>query len=286
MCGIAGSVQAGGTVAPEVLDAQLKCLEHRGPDASGVFSGDGGAVGQNRLAIIDLVTGRPADHQRGRHGRRRAERRDLQLPRAARGAGSARATASPRTGDTEVIAHLAEDLDAVELARRLDGMFAFAVWDERRRRLVLGRDRVGKKPLYYWHGRRAGSCSAARSRRCSPIPRCRAGSTRGAIPAYLTFGYVPTPHTFFDGDPEPPARPRADVRRRGEPVRVERYWTPRVPGVDGTTRLDLSLSEAAREVRELADRRREAAPDLRRAARRVPQRRDRLQRGRRAHGAS
>src|SRR5205823_356598 len=53
-------------------------------------------------------------------------------------------------GDTEVIAHLAEDFAPVELARRLDGMFAFAVWDERRRRLALGRDRLGKKPLYYW----------------------------------------------------------------------------------------------------------------------------------------
>ncbi len=60
-----------------------------------------------------------------------------------------------RDGDTEVLAHLAETHDAVTLARKLDGMFAFAIWDRRRQRLVLGRDRLGKKPLYYWRSARA-----------------------------------------------------------------------------------------------------------------------------------
>ena len=248
MCGIAGSVQAGGTVAPEVLAAQLKCLGHRGPDASGVFSGDGGAVGQTRLAIIDLVTGDPPitseDGAVGaalngeiyNFGELRSE-----LERSGHRLAS--------TGDTEVLAHLAEGLDAVELARRLDGMFAFAVWDRRRRRLMLGRDPLGKKPLYYWQGAgRLVFASEIKALLADPgVPRRLDPS---AIPAYLTFGYVPTPHTFFE---EIKSLPPGHVltAQAGEPVRVERYWTPRVPGVDGTTRLDLSPSEAAREVREL-----------------------------------
>ena len=108
-------------------------------------------------------------------------------------------------GDTEVIAHLAEELPPVELARRLDGMFAFAVWDERRGRLVLGRDRLGKKPLFYWSsGGRLAFGSEIKALLAEPsVPR---RLDPGAIPAYLTFGYVPTPRTFFDGHSQPPAR--------------------------------------------------------------------------------
>ena len=75
-------------------------------------------------------------------------------------------------------------------------MFAFAVWNWRRRRLMLGRDPLGKKPLYYWQGA-AGWCSPARSALLADpgVPRRLDPS---AIPAYLTFGYVPTPYTFFE----------------------------------------------------------------------------------------
>ena len=140
-----------GAPRDEVIEAQLDLLHHRGPNARGHFDGTDGLVGQNRLSIIDLVTGDPpitnedrtvAVVLNGEIYNFRELREELR--RAGHEFGS--------EGDTEVIAHLAEDLSPVELARRLDGMFGFAVWDERRRRLVLGRDRVGKKPLYYWHG--------------------------------------------------------------------------------------------------------------------------------------
>ena len=195
MCGISGVVGAGS--ADRVIEAQLDLLDHRGPNARGHFDGTDGLVGQNRLSIIDLVTGDPpitnedgtvAAVLNGEIYNFR-ELRD-ELRRAGHVFGS--------VGDTGVIAHLAEDLPPVELARRLDGMFGFAVWDERRRRLVLGRDRVGKKPLYYWHG--AGRLvfgSEIKAVLADPgVPR---ELEDGAISAYLTFGYVPTPRTFFAG---------------------------------------------------------------------------------------
>src|SRR5208282_4381274 len=98
-------------------------------------------------------------------------------------------------GDTEVIVHLAEEAEPVEVARRLNGMFAFATWDSSRRRLVLGRDRLGKKPLYYWtDGITLAFASEIKALLEHPsVPRRMAVD---AIPAYLTFGYVPTPRTF------------------------------------------------------------------------------------------
>ena len=144
------------------------------------------------------------------------------------------AIGSPPTGDTEVLAHLAEDHDAVALARRLDGMFAFAIWDRQRERLLLGRDRTGKKPLYYW--RSANSFVFASELKgvlahpdvpCEPDPR--------AISAYLTFGYVPTPDTFFAGIKSLPPAHVLSLSPGGEPV-IERYWELPVPGIDGAPR--------------------------------------------------
>src|SRR3954451_8847616 len=151
MCGICGLAAPDAPGARGVIDAQLACLDHRGPDARGSFTGRSGVVGQNRLAIIDLVTGDPpitneddsvAVVLNGEIYNFRELRDELQQ----------RGHDFRSRGDTEVIAHLAEELPPARLAERLDGMFARAVWDERRGRLVLARDRVGKKPLYYWAG--------------------------------------------------------------------------------------------------------------------------------------
>ena len=129
--------------------AQLHSLEHRGPDAIGIFSSGPAAIGQTRLAVIDLLTGDPpvtsADGSVG--AVLNGEIYNFQALRQALLRTSHRLSTR---GDTEVIAHLAEDLEPVQLAQQLNGMFAFAVWDSLKYRLVLGRDRLGKKPLYYW----------------------------------------------------------------------------------------------------------------------------------------
>ena len=246
MCGICGvAAPELGDVRP-VIDAQLDSLHHRGPDARGFFAGAGAVIAQNRLAIIDLVTGDPPiTNEDGSvavvlNGEiyNFGELRD-ELRRAGHEFSS--------RGDTEVIAHLAEDLPPVELARRLGGMFAFAVWDERRGRLVLGRDRVGKKPLFYWcAGGRLVFGSEIKALLADPgVPR---RLDEGAIPAYLTFGYVPTPRTFFEGVHSLPPGHVLSFVPGAEPV-VERYWEPPLAGVNGAQRLELSLRDAAREVR-------------------------------------
>src|SRR5205085_578861 len=142
-------------------------------------------------------------------------------------------------GDTEVIVHLAEDSDPVSLARRLEGMFAFAVWDQRRERLILGRDRFGKKPLYYWHdGARLVFASEIKSLLANAaVPRRLRAE---AIPDYLTFGYVPSPDTFYEGVKSVPPG-HVLTAERGSAPRLECYWQPQYPGAGAVERLDVSL---------------------------------------------
>src|SRR5215211_4312437 len=249
MCGICGAVAA--KACPEsMVRSQLETLHHRGPDARGSFREGPAVISQNRLAIIDLETGDPpiANEDEsvgvvlnGEIYNFRELRDDLRE----------RGHSFRSSGDTEVLAHLAEDLPAVELARRLDGMFAYAIWDVRRRRLTLGRDRLGKKPLFYWSsGGRLVFGSEIKALLAHPsVPR---RLDESALPAYLTFGYVPTPHTFFEGIRSLPPGHVLTFEPGAEPA-IERYWEPPLAGDDGTTSLEISLNEAAAEVRRLLE---------------------------------
>jgi asparagine synthase (glutamine-hydrolysing) len=250
MCGICGIAATELGQIKGVTDSQLACLDHRGPDARGFFAGSRGVIAQNRLAIIDLVTGDPpitnedrtvAAVLNGEIYNYRTLREEL--TREGHEFGS--------RGDTEVLAHLAERSSPADLARRLDGMFAFAIWHEREGRLVLGRDRVGKKPLFYWHSDgRLVFGSEIKAVLCDPaVPR---RLDRGAIPAYLTFGYVPTPKTFFDGVHSLPPGHVLSFQPGSEPV-IERYWEPPLVSENGLSRVDCPLAEAARAVRSLLE---------------------------------
>ena len=148
-------------------------LVHRGPDSDGIFAEGHAALAARRLAIIDLQTGdQPITNedstiyvvQNGELYNYRELRAELE-----------RAGHRFRThGDTEVLVHLYEQ-EGLEFARRLRGMFAVALWDAPRRRLVLARDRYGIKPLYY----RADSAAASSSPpSCAPSPGARSTSTR------------------------------------------------------------------------------------------------------------
>ena len=244
MCGIAGVVDQAGRDCRGVVERQLRTLDHRGPDAWGVFGAGGAAIGQTRLAIIDLVTGDPPiTNSDGTVGA--VLNGEIYNFATLRTELVAHGHDLTTVGDTEVIAHLAEDHDPVSLARRLDGMFGFAVWDERHRRLVVGRDRLGKKPLYYWaadglvvFGSEIKAVLAHPS-----VPNRLAAD---AIPAYLTFGYVPTPRTFYDGIVSLPPGHVLVVEQDGS-HRVEPYWRPPVPDV--CHHVDVSLPEAALQVR-------------------------------------
>ena len=223
----------------------LECLEHRGPDSAGWYRLAGAHIGQNRLAIIDLVTGDPPiSNEDGSVGVvLNGEIYNFSRLRAGL---AERGHELRTTGDTEVIAHLAEELSPVELAQALEGMFAFAIYDKSRDRLVLGRDRFGKKPLYYW----AEPSRLVFGSEIKAVLNHRGVPRRldpGAIPAYLTFGYVPTPRTFFEGVHSlPPGH--VLVREANGRVSIERYWRPPLAAGDGDE-LDLSMEDAARETR-------------------------------------
>jgi asparagine synthase (glutamine-hydrolysing) len=235
-------------VADGASEAQLATQRHRGPDAEGYFGGGRGIIAQNRLSIIDLVQGDPPiSNENGTIGAvlNGEIYNFLELRERLLETGHSLTS----SGDTEVIAHLAEDHDAGALARKLDGMFAFATWDEQRELLQLGRDRVGKKPLYYWFG--GGTfvfASEIKGVLAHPAVPCELDER--ALSAYLTFGYVPTPHTFYAGIKSVPPAHTLTLVAGGEP-RLERYWQLDVPGTgQGTaTTLDLGMDEAAREVR-------------------------------------
>lgn len=220
MCGIAGAIGDGaGNV--QWVEGQLDLLVHRGPDARGVFASGPGCIGQTRLSIIDLQTGDPPitneDNQIGA-----ALNGEIYNFRALRDELRRRAHRLRTQGDTEVLVHLAEDLQPAEIARRLDGMFAFAIWDGRR--LLLGRDRMGKKPLYYWVG--AGRLVfASEIKAVLAHPWVSRDLDPDAIDAYLTFGYVPSPRTFFAGVRSVPPGHVGILDDGAADLVLERYWS-------------------------------------------------------------
>jgi len=246
MCGICGVVARGHADLDAVAAAQVATMHHRGPDSSGTFRAPHGAISQNRLSIIDLVHGDPPiTSEDGRTGV--VLNGEIYNFKTLREGLLERGHRFGSDGDTEVIAHLAEELAPAQLAVALEGMFAFAVWDGAGERLILGRDRLGKKPLYYaFDGERLTFGSEIKAIFADPsVPRRLAVD---AIPAYLTFGYVPTPRTFFEGVRSVPPGHVLVFEPGGEPV-LERYWEPPVAGVNADAHLDLSLEEAARSVR-------------------------------------
>jgi asparagine synthase (glutamine-hydrolysing) len=219
MCGIAGKVAAGRPVAPAVVEAMCDLLVHRGPDSRGVHQADGVALGIQRLRIIDLETGdQPIYNEdrsvavilNGEIYNYDELRRDLKQ----------RGHSFSTEGDTEVIAHLYEELGP-GLVRELHGMFALAVWDERRRRLLLARDRVGKKPLFYAQG--DGWLAFASELRAlmtdEEIPR---DPDPSSVDCYLAYGYIPSPWSIWrDVRKLPPAHTL--VWEAGQHT-IERYW--------------------------------------------------------------
>jgi asparagine synthase (glutamine-hydrolysing) len=252
MCGICGSVRARRDGGDFGISKQLAVQRHRGPDAEGYFEAERGVIGQNRLSIIDLVTGDPpiTSEDGGIGVVLNGEIYNFrQLRDELAAAGHRFAT----EGDTEALVHLAEDHDPVALARRLDGMFAFAVWDRRRERLILGRDRMGKKPLYYWRSPHA-FVFASEIKGVLAHPSVPHEPNPRALDAYLTFGYVPTPETFFAGIKSLPPGHVLTLTPGGEPE-IERYWGLEVPGVNGSPdAADLAFEPAADEVRRLLQR--------------------------------
>lgn len=235
MCGIHGLYRLDGArVEPAQLSAMGNVTAHRGPDDEGQHITPDGRCGiaMRRLSIIDLEGGHQpissADGNlwlvcNGEIYNFRELRSDLQ----------ARGYHFKTGSDSEVLLHL-YDLYGDEFVHRLDGMFNFALWDNRRKRLLIGRDHLGVKPLYVHQS--AGMIGfATEAKALLQLPGVQAELNREVLGDYLHLGYVPAPHSLFKGIRKlPPATLLA--LENGE-IREWRYW--RLP-----SRIDRVTSEA------------------------------------------
>jgi asparagine synthase (glutamine-hydrolysing) len=223
MCGICGLV-GGQPVDRGVLERMTRALRHRGPDDEGFFlrayeDGTGIGLGFRRLSIIDLESGnQPIGNEDG--SVQLAFNGEIYNFRDLRRELEGRGHRFSSNGDAEVLVHLYED-EGPRCVERLNGMFAFALWDDRERRLVLARDRFGKKPLYYAD---LGPTLLFGSELKALLehPLCPRELDHESLSSYLALEYVPTPRSIFTGIKKLPAGHLLVWRDRGSSL--ERYW--------------------------------------------------------------
>jgi len=260
MCGIAGIVKLNGPAAPEIIAAVRRMMEaqiHRGPDDSGIVafgapssspvtpdpSGPSAVLGHRRLAIIDLSDAghQPMANEDGSvwvtYNGEIYNFQELRTELIDRGHRFRSRT------DTEVLVHGYEEWDLEGLLARLRGMFAFGLWDQRRRRLFLARDRLGEKPLYYaWQSGTLLFASELKALLASGLIERRLNPA--AVVAYLTLGSVPAPLTMIEGVQALP--PGCFLTLQDGRLDLERYW--RLAFEEDP---DLTEGEALEEVRAL-----------------------------------
>ncbi len=221
MCGIAGIVSSnsGERIEPSTIQRMCDAIVHRGPDDEGIFVKDGTGLGMRRLSIIDLAGGhQPVFNEDGTvwvvYNGEIYNFPELRPELESRGHRFSTNT------DTEMIVHLYEEMGA-ECVQKLRGMFAFALYDERHRRLLIARDRLGKKPLHY-------ACADGRLLFGSEIKSILAVApelstvNQQALLQYMYFGYIPDPATAFTPIHKLPPGHLLEFER-GE-VRVRKYW--------------------------------------------------------------
>ncbi len=223
MCGIAGFVSPTGERPDRaVLERMTATLAHRGPDGDGFHVDGPCALGHRRLAIIDLSTGaQPMSNEdgtvwvtyNGELYNEPALRREL----------LAKGHTFRTVSDTEALVHLYEE-EGPSFVARLNGMFALALWDARRSLLVLARDRMGQKPLFYAETARGGLVFGSTPMALLRHPEVSRELDQASICRYLFHEYVPAPHSIWRGIFKLPAACHL-VWEDGH-ARVERYWSP------------------------------------------------------------
>jgi asparagine synthase (glutamine-hydrolysing) len=201
MCGIAGFVSEhdapDGRERTRVLERMLTVIAHRGPDDQGTLVAEGVAIGMRRLSIIDLAGGhQPISNEDGTvtivFNGEIYNYKELQTELETRG------HRFRTNSDTETIVHAYEEYGPA-CVEHLRGMFAFAIWDARARKLFLARDRVGKKPLYYALTPRGTLVFGSELKALIAHPEIERTVNPEAVDAYLTFGYVPDPLCILRG---------------------------------------------------------------------------------------
>ncbi|MBI4307196.1 MAG: asparagine synthase (glutamine-hydrolyzing) [Chloroflexi bacterium] len=246
MCGICGVADLARGLSPDGADvARRMCqrMVHRGPDDEGTYTDGNVALGMRRLSIIDVGGGKQPVHNEdetiwvilnGEIYNYRDLRRDLET----------RGHRFYTQSDTEAIVHAYEEYGE-SCVQRLNGMFAWAVWDKRRRRLVIARDRMGIKPLFYTlQGTTLAFASELRALlTCPGISRQIDAS---ALNEYLSFEHVPTPHCIIKGVRK--LRPGHILSFDVHGLREEPYWD--VPFAAGRVASEMRAGEAAQELLE------------------------------------
>ena len=217
MCGICGVF---GRSDRDGVERMTVALEHRGPDDRQVIAGDQFTLGATRLSIIDVAGGRqPLTNEDGTVTA--AQNGEIYNFPALRPALLERGHQLHTHTDTEVLPHLWEE-HGTRLPEHLDGMFAIAVWDARAQVGLLARDRMGKKPLYYWE--HDGSLYfASEIKALLTLPGFERRINLKALHHYLGYKHVPHPWTIFEGVRILPPGHRLVYRPGTVPV-VERYW--------------------------------------------------------------
>jgi len=245
MCGIAGFVRLDQAAQPSLVRAMCDEIRHRGPDDEGVHVDGGCGIGMRRLAIIDLSTGhQPMSNEDGSvwivFNGEIYEYQELRRDLMARGHHFRTAS------DTETIIHLYEE-EGVEGLKRLRGMFAFAIWDVRKGRLLLARDRFGKKPLYY--AVLPGGIYFGSEISCLRQAGVPLDTDHEALRLYFQFNYIPDPLTAYRAIRRIPAGGWLTYER-GK-VEQGRYW--RMPVAAAQPPAGLTHEAAVKAVREKFD---------------------------------
>ncbi|GCE17405.1 asparagine synthase (glutamine-hydrolyzing) [Dictyobacter kobayashii] len=221
MCGICGiyNAHSGEPVSPQIIDAMTRLIEHRGPDDSGAHIDGPLGLGFARLSIIDLSGGhQPMCNEtgdiwivfNGEIWNYKELRKDLQEK------GHIFQTHS----DTETIVHAYEEY-GVDCVARLHGMFGFAIWDGPRQRLLLARDKAGKKPLYYTH-LNGNIVFGSEIKAILGHPAVKREVDVQAMADFLSVRYVPAPATLFKNIAK--VKPGHWVLFENETMREECYW--------------------------------------------------------------
>lgn len=225
MCGICGALNfSGEPVLPDILRRMTDALSHRGPDGRGVYTDGATGLGHRRLAILDLSpAGRqPMTTPDGRYTI--VYNGEVYNFRELRAELEGRGVRFVSRSDTEVILHLLA-MDGVEAVRRFNGMFALALWDSRKKRLILARDRYGIKPLY-WCMAGGAFLFGSEQKAFLAHPDFRARLDSECLLEYFTFQNVFTGRTLFDGVRIFPAGSYAvvDFARPDAPFAPVQYW--------------------------------------------------------------
>ena len=218
MCGIAGFLGEGHRGD---LERMTRRLAHRGPDAEGFYVDDRLHLGHRRLSIIDLARGaQPMSEAKGEtvvvFNGEIYNHLELRAQLESRGC-----VFQSDHSDTEVLLH-GYRVWGEEMVQRLNGMWAFALWDSPRKRLFLSRDRFGKKPLFWF--RREGTFGfASELTALLEHARCPRSVSRKALQKFFAYALIPAPHSLVEGVWKLPAGHNLILEENGEP-RLTRYW--------------------------------------------------------------